>query len=82
MKWKIKCAVYENYENYGGGCWYIPVEHHEEIFKKLKKERNKIHSEPIGIYEFELSYLNDVIHIGNAIKKITADTYWDGTWCE
>jgi len=74
---KIKCAVYKNEEEWGGGQYFLPAEHHEGIRNILREEGFKVARTPIGIFEFERSFLDQVF------GRQTEDNfiYWDNTWC-
>jgi len=74
---KIKCAVYQSEEEWGGGFYFIPAEKHEGIRNILREECFKISKTPIGIFEFEISFLDQVV------GRQTEDNfiYWDNTWC-
>lgn len=53
----MKCAVYKSEEEWGGGHYFLPVEKHEEIRNILREDGFKIAKKPMGIFEFELSFL-------------------------
>jgi hypothetical protein len=75
---KIKCAVYKSEEAWGGGHYFLPAKNHEGIRMTLREECFKIAKKPIGIFEFEESFLNIVL------KRNVEDNfiYWDNIWCE
>jgi hypothetical protein len=75
---KIKCAVYKSEEPWGGGHYFLPVDNHENIREILREECFKIAKKPVGIFEFEESFLNIVC----SRNKEENFVYWDNTWCE
>lgn len=76
----IKCAVYKNNYEFGGGYWYIPVEVHQEISTVLLDNYYEYitPSEPFGIFDFDTDYLNTCYEL----KHWNCNEYWDGTWNE
>lgn len=81
---KIKCAVYKSEEEWGGGHYFIPANDdfknvtHEKIRDILREEGFKIAKTPIGIFEFEESFLNLVLERDQEDGFV----FWDNTWCE
>lgn len=75
---KIKCAVYKSEEEWGGGHYFLFVDNHKNIRMVLREEGFKIAKKPIGIFEFEESFLNIVLKRNVEDKFV----YWDNTWCE
>ena len=74
---KIKCAVYENTYDYGGGHWYLPYKNAEEI-KRRFLSNDPISKNPVGTFEFEVSYLDAVFDL----REHDGLFWWDGSWCE
>jgi hypothetical protein len=77
----IQCAVYINKYEYGGGCWYIPIENHVEILKLLKDnyyEENM--STKYDVFYMDINYLNKVYDRNN--DEETGLYWWDGTYNE
>ena len=80
---KIKCAVYENADKWGGGHMYIPNGCEGKILSELKGIY-KLDKMSIGTYEFEISYLDQAFgrsYLNNE-KMLWEEVYWNGTWTE
>ena len=86
MQEKVKCAVYKNEEEWGGGHYFIPAKNYREIQMILRKEGFKIAKTPIGIFEFEKAFLDQVLgrntHIFENMTNSKEDfIFWDNNWC-
>lgn len=75
---KIKCAVYRSEEAWGGGHYFIPADDYQKIRDILRLHEFKIAKKPIGIFEFEESFLNLVL----GRNQEDGFVFWDNTWCE
>ena len=78
---KIKCAVYLNEYEWGGGHYFLPFDNHKEIRMILRTNHShQVAKKPIGVFEFEEDFLNTVFI---KLETVTGDfIYWDNTWCE
>jgi hypothetical protein len=75
---KIKCAVYKSEEPWGGGHYFLLTDNHKNIRNVLHENGFKIARKPIGIFEFEESFLNIVCTKNDEGHFV----FWDNTWCE
>lgn len=80
---KIKCAIYELIDDYGGGHIYVPYDCKQYVIDRIIYIY-KVEKKPVGIYEFELLYLDQAF--GRAYLDDNTmnweEVYWNGTWCE
>jgi len=74
---KIKCKVYYNTYEYGGGHWYLPYDRAEEIKRKFLSA-DPISKDSEGTFEFEVAYLDRIFDR----RESDGLFWWDGHWCE
>lgn len=74
---KIRCKLFRNTYEYGGGHWYLPAKYAEEIKRRFLSNQ-PIAKESDGIFDFDVAYLD----LAFSFMEEDGFFWWDGTWME